>query len=215
MKYLTIFLSLLVVSCSKKDGEVKRENQISFKKSNTKLLVKRVAKSRKTLVGGRRFQAYKKMFENLDQVDAWAIKDKVNKSPINTLIYSLKSDGKLIGFAREVHTTTGCNSECLPINYTAFYYSNGQYLKLHSEDGLTKVGHAPFSKDDLIKLSYLLDLAPAEFKNIGHPTELTDALSGATLKKYEHIVVKGAAYSTLRIHLYHQETLEFITKFKL
>ena len=180
------------------------------------LILKQMVKPKSTTITrGMLFEKYKKVFSKLDQIDTHKIPDPISESPINTKIYILKHAGDVIGFAREIHTTTGCNSECLPINYTAFYYPDGKYLKLHSTDGLTKIGHALFTNDDLIKLSYLIELAPMAFDKIVHPTDLTDALTGATLKEYQNIVVKGAAYSTLRIHLYHQDSLKFIKRSRI
>jgi hypothetical protein len=138
------------------------------------------------------------------------IEDKISVSPINIELLKVFKDKKLLGFARVLATTTGCNSACLPLNYITFYGAGGKFLKLISKDGLTKVGHAPFSVEDYSNLEFILVMAPKVFDKIIHPKELTDALSGATLKKYESSVVKGAAYSTLRIHLYNQNTQNII-----
>jgi hypothetical protein len=213
MKYLILLINILIISCSKNPSIIMEHDPKSPKERP--IFLQQVSKDRVGITSGKTFKSYNEIFSNLDKIHRRKINDKISETPINTEVYLLKSKGKLIGFAREIRTTTGCNSECLPINYTAFYYPDGAYLTLTSRDGLTKISHAPFTKDDLIKLGYLLELAPEEFRGIGHPTELTDALSGATLKKYENLVVKGAAYTTLRIHLYHQETLEFIKNFKL
>jgi hypothetical protein len=209
MRYLTVFITFIItLACT--------EDQKQPYNPTPKLILKEVPVLKgKPLVSGSKFNTFKKVFAKLDQADAHTISDRISETPINTVIYQLKSKGVVLGHAREVRTTTGCNSECLPINYTAFYDKKGNYLKLYSKDGLTKIGHAPFTQDDLIRLSYLLDLAPEEFKAIDHPTELTDILSGATLKKLRPFVVKGAAYSTLRIHLYNQDTLAFIRNLKL
>ncbi len=207
MKYLIVFICIFTFSCSNKESEVDRvlPDDKPSKILNTKAenLPKKI------------FKTFKKQFPGINQVIRHNIQDRISETPINTSIYQLRFGTDKIIYAREIRTTTGCNSECLPINYTAFYKQDGTYIKLISEDGLTKVGHAPFTDDDHARLSYILELAPSEFGNIDHPTELTDILSGATLKKFKHLVVKGAAYSTLRIHLYHQDSLKFIKKLNL
>ena len=117
---------------------------------------------------------------------------------------------KTLGFARPIETTTGCNSACLPISYMAFYNTTAQYLKLISSVGLTKINHVPFTASDYAKLDFILALAPTELSNVANPRDMTDALSGATLKTYQNLVVQGAAYSSLRIHLYNQLSIKQI-----
>lgn len=157
---------------------------------------------------------YKKVFPKYDHKVKHAIEDSVSAEKNNIVIYSLYSKNKLLGFARDINTTTGCNSACLPVVYTGFYNQDGTLLKILSKDGLTKIGHAPFTDDDYLKLDFILSLAPQEFQHVSHPTDLTDAISGATKKEFQQIVVPGAAYSTLRIHLYNQETLKFLKSFQ-
>lgn len=157
---------------------------------------------------------YKEVFPQYDQKLKHSIKDSISAEKNNTTIYSLYSKGKLIGFARDINTTTGCNSACLPVIYTGFYSQKGILLKILSKDGLTKIGHAPFTEEDYLKLDFILSLAPKEFQLVSHPKELTDAITGATKKEYKDIVVPGAAYSTLRIHLYNQETQNFLNSLK-
>lgn len=138
------------------------------------------------------------------------IDDVISDNPINTAIYIIKDKVKILGFVRPISTTTGCDSACLPLNYNSYYDEKGLFKKIVSREGLTKIGHAPFNSKDYSTLEFILTMNPVSFLSISHPKELTDALSGETLKKYQVDVVKGAAYSTLRINLYNQDTLKQI-----
>lgn len=154
---------------------------------------------------------YKKVFPKAVKTQTANIEDKVSAEKNNNKILKLfNAKEEIVGFIRELTTTTGCNSACLPLVYTTFYSAKGELIKLSSEQGLTKINHQPFSMDDYSRLNLILAMAPQEFSKINHPKELTDALSGETLKVYKSIVVPGAAYSTLRIHLYNQETQNWI-----
>jgi hypothetical protein len=51
---------------------------------------------------------------------------------------------------------------------------------------------------------------PKEFKSIIHPKEMVDAISSETLKAYSGFVIKEAAYTTLRMNLYNQDTLKLL-----
>lgn len=141
------------------------------------------------------------------------IDDPISEKPINTVVYKLfnKTKGH-IGYLRSVKTSTGCNSECLPVIFTLFYNADGSFKKLLSKDGLTKLGHEPFSSDDYFKLEMILNQNYSVLNKVLHPKEMTDALSGATIRKFVPYVVKEAAYSSLRIHLYNQHTLKFLRK---
>ena len=158
------------------------------------------------------FAQISKHFPKLTDKAELLLEDKVSAEKNNTKIYALYNQKKLIGFMRPISTTTGCNSACLPLNYETYYSLTGEYIGLFSESGLTKINHEPMTTEDLSRLDLILAMAPAEFSIIKHPKELTDAISGATFKRFEPLVVKGAAYSTLRIHLYNQETLLFLKK---
>lgn len=155
-------------------------------------------------------QFYKKVFPDFTQVTPFDVEDTISKDPINNKILKVFKQEELIGFIREIHTTTGCDSACLPVSYTSFYNAKGDYLKILSRHGLTKINHASFTSEDYSQLEFIVTLGPKEFDSIKHPKELTDAISGATLKPYKQIVVKGAAYSTLRIHLYNVNTQKLI-----
>lgn len=138
------------------------------------------------------------------------VKDTISENPINNELIRVLNSGVTVGFARNISTTTGCNSACLPINYISFYDKAGTFLGLSSKDGLTKINHTPFTKEDYSNLEFILSTNTNVFNNVNHPKEMTDAISGETLKLYSSSVVKGAAYSTLRIHLYNQDTIKYI-----
>lgn len=157
---------------------------------------------------------YRKVFPNFTRVEEKIVVDTISDEAVNTIILKVFAEKKHIGFIRNIYTTTGCDSACLPVSYTSFYDKKGQFIKNLSQDGLTKINHAPFTAEDYARLDLIVSLSPHEFGKIKHPKELTDALSGATLKVYEPIVVEGAAYSTLRIHLYNVDTINWIKKLK-
>lgn len=157
--------------------------------------------------------ADEKFFKDSTAEKSFMVTDTISDNPINNQIVVVYKKNSIIGFYRNIHTTTGCNSACLPLSYTAYYDHLGKFLTIKSKDGLTKINHTPFSKEDYGQIDFILALNPSEFKSITHPKELTDAISGATLKVYQNIVVPGAAYSTLRIHLYNQDTLLLIKKY--
>lgn len=158
---------------------------------------------------------YAKVISEFDRIEKKTISDPISDNPINTEILLLYKDKDLQGFVREISTTTGCNSACLPLNYTTFYNPKGEFLGVRSREGLTKKNHAPMTEEDYNRLEMIVLLAPPEFSRVGHPKEMTDAISGETLKKYKNIVVPEAAYSTLRVHLYNQQTIKEIKKLNL
>ena len=157
---------------------------------------------------------YLSVIKDFDRLEKLKIPDPISENPINTELLVAFQGKKLKGYIRELSTTTGCDSACLPLNYTTFYNAKGEFIALRSREGLTKKNHAPMTPDDYSRLEMIVLLAPPEFSKVNHPKELTDAISGETLKKYQNIVVPEAAYSTLRVHLYNQQTIEEIKKLK-
>lgn len=156
---------------------------------------------------------YKKVFPNLNSTKSHKVADPISDEPTNTeLLEAFDAKKNLVGYIREVNTTTGCNSACLPVIFTLFYDKNVQFKKLLSRDGLTKKNHAPFTSEDYQKLELILLMNPKEFKKVGYPTEMVDGITGATLKEYDRVVVKEAAYSSLRVNTYNQQTMAEIKK---
>jgi hypothetical protein len=152
----------------------------------------------------------KELFPSATRIIELKIKDTISDNPINTKVIKVFEKDRPLGYMRSLSTTTGCDSACLPLNYTTFYDKNGTFLALRSKEGLTKIGHAPFSTEDYSTIELLVTMDIPAFKKIKHPKQLTDALSGATLPQYKQLVVPGAAYSTLRIYLYNLNTISFI-----
>lgn len=152
----------------------------------------------------------REVFPSASEFKKSSVKDPISDDPVNTSLYLALKNSTLLGYIRPIETTTGCNSACLPISYMSFYSPKGEYLELKSIPGLTKINHTPFTGSDYAKLGLLLAMAPKTLDGVENPRDMTDALSGATLKKYQNSVVEGAAYSTLRIHLYNQLTIKQI-----
>jgi hypothetical protein len=154
---------------------------------------------------------YKKHLPDFVSYKILKIDDPISDKPINTSVIKVfGKDGKTSGYIREVVTTTGCNSACLPVIFTLFYDNKKSFLKIKSKIGLTKKNHAMFTPDDYSKLDWVLVTNPQIFKSVGYPTQMVDAITGATKVEYRDHVVKEAAYSTLRINLYHQHTLTYL-----
>ncbi|MDD0852254.1 hypothetical protein HBN50_04055 [Halobacteriovorax sp. GB3] len=159
---------------------------------------------------------YQKAFKKITYTKSHTIADPISEEPINTKVLSAYDNSKrLLGFIREINTTTGCKSACLPVVFTLFYKADKSYLQLQSKEGLTKKNHAPFSFEDYQRLELLVLMNPPIFKGIKNPRDMVDALSGATKLEYRDYVVKEAAYSTLRISLYNQQTIKELRKIKL
>lgn len=157
---------------------------------------------------------FKKAFSNIVSTKVISVKDTISEAPINDkILIALDANKKILGFIREIVTTTGCNSACLPVIYTSYYTADGKFMRILSEKGLTKKNHAPFTESDYFKLEEIVLRAPENFQMITHPKQMTDALTGETLKQYENDVVKEAAYTSLRVHVYNQDTLKLIQNY--
>ncbi|MFG1493585.1 hypothetical protein [Halobacteriovorax sp. ZH4_bin.1] len=159
---------------------------------------------------------YQSVFPKASKFKKVTVVDSISDNPINTAIQiAYDENGKKLGFIREVNTTTGCNSACLPVIFTLFYNTKYEFLKLKSKSGLTKKFHRPMTDDDINRLHLLIGLNPEVFKKVKHPTEMTDALTGATKPEFVDAVVKDAAYSTLRINLYNLDTIKQLKSLRL
>jgi len=158
---------------------------------------------------------YQRAFADALYIEAIKVKDNISENPINDKILKVFNDSKEhIGFIRNIETTTGCNSACLPVVFTLFYDKDKSLKKLLSKPGLTKKYHAKFTDKDYEKLSLILALNPDSFLKVKHPTEMVDIISGATKKEYQNDVVKNAAYTSLRVNLYNQDTLNILKGIK-
>jgi hypothetical protein len=163
------------------------------------------------LKGELKVKFYKKIIKDYKTTNKHTVKDNISEDPINTQILEvLDSNKKRIGFIREIITTTGCNSSCLPIIATLFYTKDKTFITAQSSEGLTKKNHAEFTLEDYQNLDFILMQNPKSFSSITHPKEMVDAISGETLKSYKAFVIKEAAYTSLRLNLYNQDTLKLL-----
>lgn len=152
----------------------------------------------------------KLVFKDYTKKEVLKINDPINDEPTNTSILKIYKGDQHIGFVRQVTTSTGCNDGCLPVIFDLYYDQKGTFLKLLSTPGLTKKHHKPFTPNDYIQLEMIILQAPEIFNSVAHPKQMVDAISGATTKIYEPYVIKQAAYTTLRVHLFHQHTSKYI-----
>ncbi len=155
---------------------------------------------------------YLKVFKNFKSFKEVKIKDGISEFKTNKTLLEAFDDKKRIGFIREVTTSTGCNDGCLPVIFTLFYNHKGEFLRLLSREGLTKKDHEEFEDIDYIQLESILRKNPSVFKKVIHPTNMVDAITRATLKVFQPHIIARAAYTTLRVNLYNQETLQFLFK---
>lgn len=158
---------------------------------------------------------YKKVFSSFQRSEEFIVEDSISEEPVNTkVLKALDQDGNTLGFIREIATTTGCNSQCLPIIVTLFYDKNKSFLTLRSRPGLTKRDHVPFTEANYKELEFILVQNPKLFESVVHPKMMVDAITSETLKAYKPFVVEAAAYTSLRLNLYNQDTLKQLRKIK-
>lgn len=156
---------------------------------------------------------YLRVFKSFKSFKEIKIPDTISEFKTNTLLLeALDNKRKRLGFIREVTTSTGCNDGCLPVIFTLFYNEKGEFLRLLSREGLTKKDHEEFEDLDYLQLETILRKNPSVFKSVIHPTNMVDAITRATLKVYQPHIIARAAYTTLRVNLYNQQTLSFLKK---
>ncbi len=157
---------------------------------------------------------FQKIFQSANKIEKIEIPDPISEKPTNTELILIKENKKNLGYAREIKTDTGCNSGCLPVIFTLYYDSKKNFIDLTSKPGLTKKNHARFTSQDYLTLKGILFRNPENFSKITHPYEMVDMVSGATKKEYVPDVVEKAAYTSLRVNTYNQQTLKFLSSFK-
>lgn len=156
---------------------------------------------------------YLKVFKSYKSFKEVVIPDTISEFKTNTKLLEAYDKSKVrIGFIREVTTSTGCNDGCLPVIFTLFYNQKGEFLRVLSREGLTKKDHEEFEDLDYLQLESILRKNPKVFKEVAHPTNMVDAITRATLKVYQPHIIARAAYTTLRVNLYNQQTLSFLKK---
>ncbi len=188
-----IFLSFLLLACQPLQKEKKI---LQEKKETIKIKIPPL---------------YTEIFPALASVLTKKINDPISEEAINTKIFIIKDRSeKILGYIREVATTTGCNSSCLPVIFTLFFSYDFSFLKLYSKPGLTKKGHRKFSASDYFKLDTIIIKNPEIYQNLSHPLEMVDALTGATKKEFKKDVVSFAAFTSLRVNTYFQQTQKWL-----
>ncbi len=159
-------------------------------------------------------QKFQKVFKKATLLEEIKISDPIMDKPTNTNLLVIKNGDSIIGYAREIKTDTGCDSGCLPVIFTLYYSADKKFIELTSKPGLTKKNHARFTPMDYFNLKSILNRNPPSFSKIKHPYELVDMVSGATKKEYVPDVVAKAAYTSLRVNTYNQQTLKFLSRLK-
>ncbi|MBL6991082.1 MAG: hypothetical protein ISR65_14950 [Bacteriovoracaceae bacterium] len=151
---------------------------------------------------------YKLVFKNIHSAKTLKIADPflTDAKNNNLLLKVYDKNKKHLGFIRNLNTTTGCNSLCLPLIFTLFFDSNAKFIKLLSTGTLTKLGHEKFTEQDLAKLNFLLQVPPQSFLKIKQPIEVVDAITMATKKEFIKDVVPQAGLTSFRTFQYLQQT---------
>ncbi len=155
---------------------------------------------------------YKNVFSKaLYQESITGIRDNFTGNKVNnTYIKISDKNKKLLGYIREIATSTGCNSECKPLIFTLVISTKLKFLKVMNREPLTKYGHMKLTAEDYLKLGTLLSHPPASYKTINDTQEIIDAITMETKKEFKGDVVPLAALSTYRIYQYLIQTIKFI-----
>ena len=121
----------------------------------------------------------------------------------------LTKDGKRL-FYQHIFTPVCMDNACFPVNITFYWDILGNYhsYRVSKNKPLTKIGHAPFTKEDYEKLDRVLadpysilgnyskeDLKQLVEDDKNPKKEKTDATSGATWQMGESLVIDGALYT--------------------
>lgn len=125
-------------------------------------------------------------------------------------------------FYQRYQTGVCFDNQCRPLDITLYWHITGRYLGFQLPEGefLSKTDHEPFRKEEYEQLHSLLMDPDLPFDEIEYhelmdqqagTTESVDAVSGATSKKVEGIIVKGAVYTTYKMwRLVHGPSMQFI-----
>jgi len=126
--------------------------------------------------------------------------------------YMLRDESGNTLFYQDIFTPVCTDNTCLPVSITIYWDILGNYHSygVSKNAPLTKAGHVPFSQEDYEKLDRVLadaysilgnytkeDLKQLvqEDKN-GKKKENVDAMSGATWKSGQSLVIDGALYTS-------------------
>jgi len=121
----------------------------------------------------------------------------------------LTQDGKRL-FYQHIFTPVCMDNVCLPVYITLYWDILGNYhsYRVSKDSPLTKIGHAPFTKEDYHKLDRVLadaysilgSYSQEELKQLVEDDkkpkkEKIDGMSGATWQTGESLVIDGALYT--------------------
>lgn len=154
---------------------------------------------------------FEKVFKKFSTYEIKNIGDPIDEEAGNPNLLIVKDNKEnVIGYLRDIVTSTGCNDGCLPVIFTLFFGPKGEFIKLLSKEGLTKKNHEPFTVDDYVNLEMIILRNPEEFKQVLHPKQMVDAVTSETLNLFRPHVINKAAYTTLRVNKYFEHTQKSI-----
>jgi hypothetical protein len=155
---------------------------------------------------------YKNVFPKADLQSLEKIVDPILKNS-NNLSYSkiYNKEKSLLGYVRNISTTTGCNTACLPLNFSLVFNSTAKFITVLVKEQLTKVNHIPLSKQEMEGLILFVTIPPIANNHLPRPTQIVDAITMATRKEYSKGVAKGAALTFYRVLSYKNQTQDFLT----
>ena len=149
----------------------------------------------------------KKVFPTFEKSQTIQIPDPLTDGAPNSSVWTLwGKKNKHLGFAREIHTTTGCNMSCLPLHFILVLDKLKKFKALIEIDLLTKKNHAPFTDEDRLKLNLILLSPPASFKKPTQPLDVIDVITAETKLEYQGDVIKEAALTSFRSYQYLKQT---------
>jgi len=159
-----------------------------------------------------RLDYYRQAFPTAALASAQQIPDPITEGDINASYLKIYDrDQRLLGYLREVATSTGCNGVCLPLEFALALGPDHQFVKLLAPHPLTKLGHRKFTDNDYAKMDGILRQNPGSFANASEPADLVDAVTSATKRAYKDDVVATAALTSFRIYQYEKQTIGFLT----
>jgi len=156
---------------------------------------------------------YRQVFKSATFKTEHSIPDPITEGNINASYLKIyDSAAQLLGYIREVSTTTGCNQICKPLDFTLTFTPNFEFKKLLLREPLTKLDHEDFSENDYAKLDAILIDNPKSFGQATNPLDLVDAVTRATKPAFTADVVPTAALTSFRIYQYEKQTIQHLSE---
>lgn len=150
---------------------------------------------------------FKKSFLTMVKALPIQVADPITEQSPNSVVWQILDLKKqVLGYAREIRTTTGCNLYCLPLHFILMLDSKLHFKALVEIDPLTKKNHALFTDDDRLKINLILNSPPPSFAKAKEPLDLVDAITRETKLVHEGDVVKEAALTSFRSYQYLMQT---------